>query len=98
MRGKEWAVRISRNNVIGGPRVVEPRTFHADPTVLSGVADCLCSCLVVACVVWSFRFGMESVVGALAVWAASWVGGEFATVQTWSRDAHGVVCVLRYLR
>jgi len=40
--------------------------------------------LVVACVVRSFRFGMESVVGGLAVWASAWVGGEFATCEAWS--------------
>ena len=38
--------------------------------------------------------GMESVVVGLAGRAASWVGGEVATVKTWSRDAHGVVCLL----
>ena len=45
-------------HVVGCPRVIEPCTFHADPTVLCGVADCLRSCLVVACVVRSFWFGM----------------------------------------
>ena len=37
---------------------------------------------------------MESVVVGLAGRAASWVGGEVATVKAWSRDAHGVVCLL----
>jgi hypothetical protein len=37
---------------------------------------------------------MKSVVCGLAVWASAWVGGEIATVQTWSRDGHGVVCLL----
>ena len=76
MSGQEWAIRIARNNVIGCPWVIEPCAFHADPTVLGGVADCLRSGLVVACVVWSLWFGMESVVCGLAVWASAWVGGE----------------------
>ena len=77
--------------MISSPRVVGSCAFETDPTKLSGVADCLGSCSVVASVVRSCWFGMESVVDGLAVWASSWVGGEFATSQTWSRDGHGVV-------
>ncbi len=48
----------------------------------------------------SLRFGMETVVCGLAVWASAWVGGEVATVETWSRDGHsglpGVVTPSRH--
>jgi len=36
----------------------------------------------------SLGLWMESVVCGLAVWASAWVGGEFAALETWSRDGH----------
>jgi len=94
MRGKKRRVWVAWDDVVCGPRVVGSCAFETDPTVLCGVADCFGSSLVVACVVWSVWFGMESVVGGLAVWASAWVGGEFAAAEAWSRDGHGVVCLL----
>ena len=88
MRGKKWRVFVARYDVISGPRIAVAWAFETDPTVLSGVADCLGSSLVVAGVVRSVRLGMESVVGGLAVWASAWVGGEIAAGQTGSRDGH----------
>ena len=70
--------------MVSGPWVVGSCAFEADPAVLSGVAYSLGSCLVVAGVVRSVRLGMESVVVGLTGRAAAWVGGEIATVKTWS--------------
>ena len=80
--------------MVGSPRIIYPCAFHADPTVLSRLAHRSSSCLVVTAIVRSGRLGMESVVCGLAVRASAWVCGEIATVQTWSRDAHCVVCLL----
>jgi len=79
MRGKKWAVLVSRYDVVSGPRVAVAWTFETDPTVLGRLAYCLGSCLVVACVVRSLGLGMKSVVCGLTVWASAWVGGEIAT-------------------
>ena len=66
--------------MVSGEWVVGSCAFEADPAVLSGVAYCFGSCLVVAAVVRSSRLGMESVVVGLAGRATAWAGGQIATV------------------
>ncbi len=98
MRRQEWAVYVARDDVISGPRVVGSCAFKTDPAILCGVTDGFGSSLVVASVMRSRRLGMKTVVDGLAVGTSAWAGRKFAAAKTRSRDGHGVVCVLRYLR
>ncbi len=84
--------------MVSGPRVVRSCALKTDPTILSRLPHSLGSSLIVASVLRSRRFGMKSVVNGLAVGTSAWAGREFAAAETRSRDGHGVVCVLRYLR
>ena len=98
MRRQERAINIARDDVIGSPRIVRSCAFKTDPAILCRLTHCLRSSLIVASVMRPRRLGMKSVVDGLTVWATAWVACEFATTETRSRDGHGVVCVLRYLR
>ena len=66
--------------MVSGPWIVGSCAFETDPAVLSGVAYCFGSCLIVAAVVRSSRLGMESVVVGLAGRAAAWARGQIATI------------------
>jgi len=88
MRGKKRAVRVTWDNVVGGPRVVESRTLEADPTERRGLSDRLGSSLIVAAIVRAIGLGMKSIVFALAGGATSWFCGEFAAAEARSLDCH----------
>ena len=66
----EWAVGVGWYEMVGCERVVQPLALSAYPAGYSVVSDLSGSLLVIAFVMWAFRFRVLLVPQGLAVGAA----------------------------